>query len=136
MAHGAHVTPVTPVTPVPNGEHVTHAGHAGHGDHIAMFRHRFWWCLALSLPIVATSPMVMDWFGYTLSFPGRFLVGPVLGTVVFAWGGRPFLEGGWQEARARRPGMMLLIGTAITVAYVDGRPMPACSSSLMSDASV
>jgi P-type Cu2+ transporter len=45
------------------------------------------------------------------------LIGPVLGSVVFAWGGWPFLEGGWRELKARTPGMMLLIGMAITVAY-------------------
>jgi Cu2+-exporting ATPase len=82
-----------------------------------MFRRRFWWSLLLSLPIVVTSHMVMDWFGYELELYGMEWVGPVLGSVVFAWAGRPFLEGGWQEAKARRPGMMLLIAMAITVAY-------------------
>jgi Cu2+-exporting ATPase len=62
--------------------------------------------------------MVMDWFGYSLDLPGMDLVGPVLGTVVFLWGGWPFLAGGVAEARSRRPGMMLLIAMAITVAYV------------------
>ena len=61
--------------------------------------------------------MVMDWFGYSLTFPGRFLVGPVLGSVVFWWGGQPFLTGAVDEIRSRRPGMMLLIAMAITVAY-------------------
>jgi Cu2+-exporting ATPase len=62
--------------------------------------------------------MVMDWFGYSLDFPGIELVGPGLGSVLFLWGGWPFLAGGWQEARSRQPGMMLLIGMAISVAYV------------------
>jgi P-type Cu2+ transporter len=91
-------------------------GH-GHGDHVGMFRRRFWWSLLLTLPVVATSHMVMDWFGYTLDFDGIEWVGPVLGSVIFLWGGWPFLAGGWQEARDRRPGMMLLITLAITVAY-------------------
>jgi P-type Cu2+ transporter len=82
-------------------DHHAHGGHAGHGDHVAMFRHRFWWCLLLTLPIVATSEMVMDWFGYEIDFRGIALVGPVLGTIVFVYGGRPFLEGGWSEIRAR-----------------------------------
>jgi Cu2+-exporting ATPase len=95
-----------------------HGGHAGHGDHVAMFRRRFWWSLLLTIPLVVTSHMVMDWFGYSLDFPGMSLVGPVLGSVIFFWGGWPFLEGGWQEAKSRQPGMMLLIAMAITVAYV------------------
>jgi Cu2+-exporting ATPase len=61
--------------------------------------------------------MVMDWFGYRLDFPGIAWVGPVLGTVVFFYGGRPFLEGAVHEVRDRAPGMMLLISMAITVAY-------------------
>jgi Cu2+-exporting ATPase len=82
-----------------------------------MFRRRFWWSLLLSLPVVLTSEMVMDWFGYELDFPGIDLVGPVLGTVIFLWAGWPFLFGGRDEAQRRQPGMMLLIAMAITVAY-------------------
>jgi len=94
-----------------------HAEHAGHGDHVEMFRRRFWWSLLLTIPMVVTSHMVMDWFGYSLDFPGIDLVGPVLGTILFFWGGWPFLSGGWSEARSRQPGMMLLIAMAISVAY-------------------
>jgi Cu2+-exporting ATPase len=82
-----------------------------------MFRRKFWLSLALTIPIVATSHMVMDWFGYTLDFPGMQLVGPVLGTVVFGYGGWPFLVGALSEIGDRAPGMMLLISMAITVAY-------------------
>ncbi|MBA2279830.1 MAG: heavy metal translocating P-type ATPase [Acidimicrobiia bacterium] len=92
-----------------------HGQHAGH--HVELFRRRFWWSLLLSVPIVVTSHMVMDWFGYDLRFYGVDTVGPVLGSIVFVWGGWPFLEGGWREVQQRRPGMMLLIGMAITVAY-------------------
>ncbi|MEA2828269.1 MAG: P-type Cu2+ transporter [Actinomycetota bacterium] len=98
----------------PSGDH---GGHGGHGDHVAMFRRRFWWSLLLTIPLVATSHMVMDWFGYELDFPAMAWVGPVLGTGIFFWGGWPFLSGGWSEVRGRRPGMMLLISMAITVAY-------------------
>ncbi|MEH1057283.1 heavy metal translocating P-type ATPase [Micromonospora sp. CPCC 206171] len=97
------------------GRHRGHDRHAGHDPE--MFRRRFWFCLALTLPVVATSHMVMEWFGYPLEFPGRSLVGPVLGSVVFWWGGWPFLVGAVREVRDRAPGMMLLIGMAITVAY-------------------
>jgi P-type Cu2+ transporter len=92
-----------------------HGVHAGH--HTEAFRRRFWWSLLLTIPIVATSHMVMDWFGYDLEFYGMDWIGPVLGSAVFGWGGWPFLEGAWREVRARTPGMMLLIGMAITVAY-------------------
>ena len=97
-------------------------GHAGHGKHAGhhtdAFRRRFWWSLALSVPVVATSHMVMDWFGYELDFAGMEWIGPVLGSVIFLWAGWPFLEGAWREIKERQPGMMLLIGMAITVAYV------------------
>ena len=95
------------------GGHGTHQGH-----HPEMFRRRFRWSLLLTVPLVVTSHMVMDWFGYELDFPGINWVGPVLGTILFLWGGQPFLSGGLQEARSRTPGMMLLIAMAITVAYV------------------
>ncbi len=106
--------------PPSHGDHDAHAGHdghGGHGDHAAMFRRLFWWSLLLTVPIVVTSTMVMDWFGYELDFPGIEWVGPILGTIVFFWPGWPFLAGGWSEIKARRPGMMLLIAMAITVAY-------------------
>ncbi|MGV9763743.1 heavy metal translocating P-type ATPase [Micromonospora tulbaghiae] len=93
-----------------------HGAHAGHDPE--QFRRRFWLSLALTVPIVATSHMVMDWFGYSLDFPGVRWVGPVLGTVVFAYGGWPFLTGGLRELRERTPGMMLLISMAIVVAYL------------------
>ncbi|MCU1456175.1 MAG: copper-translocating P-type ATPase [Actinomycetia bacterium] len=129
---------VRPSAPQANGGHAEHGGphtvdahgtrgHAGHegaghgahsGHHADQFRRRFWFSLLLTVPLVVTSHMVMDWFGYTLSFPGIDAIGPVFGTVLFFWGGWPFLTGGVQEARARQPGMMLLISMAITVAYV------------------
>ncbi len=97
------------------GDHGGHGG--GHGDHAAMFRSRFWWSLLLTIPVIVTAEMIQDWFGYSLEFPGDGLVGPVLGTALFLYGGWPFLSGGVVEARSRRPGMMLLIAMAISVAY-------------------
>jgi Cu2+-exporting ATPase len=94
-----------------------HGRSHGH-DHAAMFRRRFWLSAVLTVPVVLTSEMVMDWFGYELDFPGITWVGPVLGTFIFLWGGWPFLTGAVEEVRARQPGMMLLIAMAITVAYV------------------
>jgi P-type Cu2+ transporter len=92
-----------------------HDAHVGHDPE--MFRRRFWLSLLLTLPLVVTSETVMGWFGYELDFTGIELLGPVLGSVVFWWGGWPFVVGGVAEARERQPGMMLLISMAITVAY-------------------
>ncbi len=75
--------------------------------------------LVLAIPLVAFSPMFADLLGYKLpDFPGVQWVSPVLGTVVYFWGGRPFLVGAIDEFKARKPGMMLLIGLAITVGFV------------------
>src|SRR5690606_37312496 len=96
------------------GGHDKHAGHS-----VAMFRDRFWLSLFLTLPVVFFSEMIQDWFGYTApSFPGSDWIGPILGTIIFFYGGAPFLKGAVQEARDRQPGMMLLIGMAITVAFL------------------
>jgi Cu2+-exporting ATPase len=93
-----------------------HSTHAGHDPQV--FEAKFWLSLLLTVPIVVTSEMVMDWFGYELDFTGIEWVGPVLGTIIFFWGGWPFLQGGYREVLRRQPGMMLLITLAITVAYV------------------
>ncbi|WP_457973243.1 heavy metal translocating P-type ATPase [Arthrobacter sp. D1-17] len=95
----------------------THGQHAGHST--AMFKDRFWLTLALSVPVVFFSPMFGHLLGYTAPrFPGSTWIPPVLGTVIFLYGGQPFLRGGLSELKARRPGMMLLIGMAITVAFI------------------
>lgn len=84
-----------------------------------MFRDRFWLSLLLSLPVVYFSEMIQEWFGYSaVAFPGSELVAPLLGTVIFVYGGSPFLKGAIGEIRDRQPGMMLLIGMAITVAFL------------------
>ncbi|WP_285249723.1 heavy metal translocating P-type ATPase [Pseudarthrobacter sp. fls2-241-R2A-168] len=94
----------------------SHGQHAGHST--AMFKNRFWLTLALSLSVVYFSPMVGHILGYMAPmFPGSAWIPPILGTVIFLYGGQPFLKGGLQELKDRRPGMMLLIGMAITVAF-------------------
>jgi cation transport ATPase len=106
------------LSPTEHRQHVEHDGHGGHGDHAARFRDRFWLSLVLTIPVVAYSEMVQEWLGFTPpQFPGSQWVAPVLGTVVFVYGGWPFLEGGLSEARARQPGMMLLISLAILVGF-------------------
>jgi Cu2+-exporting ATPase len=122
--HRQHAEPDTHGGPGGHGAHDIHGGHGGHGgqgghgDHAAQFRDRFWLSLALTVPVVVYSEMVQAWLGFTPpQFPGSQWVAPVLGTVVFLYGGRPFLEGGLAELRSRQPGMMLLISLAILVAF-------------------
>ena len=107
-AHGDHSPSTDQLSP---NEHRQHAeldehggylGHGGHGDHGARFRDRFWWSLALTVPVVVYSEMVQGWLGFTPpQLPGSGWVAPVLGTVVFLYGGWPFLEGGLAELRSR-----------------------------------
>lgn len=106
-------------------EHTAHAGHemsgghAGHGDHVAQFRKLFWIMLVVAVPTVGMSGMFAMIVGYQVpDFGGSAWVSPAVGTVMYFWGGRPFLTGSISEIRARAPGMMLLIGLAITVAFV------------------
>ncbi|MDN5682202.1 heavy metal translocating P-type ATPase [Corynebacterium glyciniphilum] len=100
-------------------EHSGHGDHAGHGDHVAQFRRLFWIMLVLAVPVVAFNDMFASLIGYTLPDSGiTGWISPVLGTVMYVWGGRPFLTGGLDEIRSRQPGMMLLIALAITVAFV------------------
>ena len=102
-----------------HGGHGDHGGHAGHGDHVAQFRRLFWIMLVLAVPVVGFDPMFADLVGYDLPHHGwTTWIAPFVGTVMYAWGGRPFLTGAVDEIRSRRPGMMLLIALAITVAFV------------------
>src|SRR5215216_1778008 len=123
MEHGGHAGPPGHGEHGgPAGGHEGHGahggGHGGHGDHGVRFRDRFWWSLVLSVPVVVSSGMVQAWLGFAVpQFPGSRWVAPVLGTVVFVYGGWPFLEGGLAELGSRRPGMMLLISLAILVAF-------------------
>ncbi|MDV7197133.1 heavy metal translocating P-type ATPase [Rhodococcus kroppenstedtii] len=93
--------------------------HSGHGDHVGRFRRLFWVMAVLAVPVIAASDMFAMIVGYSL--PAESWIGwvsPVLGTVMFVWGGSPFLTGALGEIRGRTPGMMLLIALAITVAFV------------------
>jgi len=77
-------------------------GHGDHAGHAAVYRRRFWITLILALPVVVYSDMIQDWFGFTApQFPGDGLVAPVLGTVVFVYGGWVFLAGALDEVRGR-----------------------------------
>jgi Cu2+-exporting ATPase len=106
--------------------HEHHDGHGGH-DHTEHHKHmaedfkrRFWISLVLSLPIIALAPLVQGWLGLkeTLAFTGDSYVRFALSVVVFFYGGWPFLKGLVDEVKQAKPGMMTLIGLAITVAFV------------------
>ncbi len=100
--------------------HASHVGHSDHGAMVADFRRRFWVSLALTPPVLLLSPMIRHFLGLDalLSFPGSELVVFALSTIVFFYGGWPFLTGFVAELRDRKPGMMTLIALAISVAYV------------------
>ena len=101
-----------------SGGHTDHDhGAHDHSAHVGQYRRLFWINLLLGIPVVACSPMFAMLLGYEL--PGSTIwIAAILGTVMYVWGGRPFLTGAVDELRARRPGMMLLIGLAITVAFL------------------
>jgi Cu2+-exporting ATPase len=89
-----------------------------HTDHVAMFRRRFWVSLILSVPTLVFSTGLQDILHLTEPrFPGSEWIPAVFGLVIFVYGGRVFLAGGWSELRAHKPGMMLLISLAILVAF-------------------
>ncbi|MBA2291580.1 MAG: copper-translocating P-type ATPase [Gemmatimonadales bacterium] len=97
----------------PGADHDKHAGHS-----VAMFRDRFWLSFALTIPILIWGHMLQSVFGYTApAFPGSQWLPAVLGTVVFVYGGTPFIRGAVSELRDRAPGMMTLIALAISVAF-------------------
>jgi Cu2+-exporting ATPase len=83
-----------------------------------MFRDKFWLSFTLTIPVVVWSTDVQHWLGYTAPyFPGSKLIPPILGTVVFVYGGLVFIRGAWAELADRKPGMMTLISLAIVVAF-------------------
>jgi len=83
------------------------------------FRRRFWISTALTIPVLILSSTIQEWLGLqqTLRFPGDAYLQWALATVIFVHGGRPFLTGLYEELSSREPGMMTLIGLAISVAY-------------------
>ena len=124
MEHTSHETSAHQGEHAGHDEHSEHAGHGehaahgGHGGHVAQFRRLFWIMLVLAVPVIAFSPMFAMLLGYAVPEGGLAWVSPVLGTVMYFWGGAPFLRGSIDEIRAKKPGMMLLIALAITVAFV------------------
>ena len=98
-------------------------GRGGHGKgdhHAAMlqdFKRRLFVSLLITVPVLALSPMIQTFFGFDLVFPGSFYLLFALSSLVYFYGGWPFLTGLKRELSEREPGMMTLIGVAISVAY-------------------
>ena len=100
-----------------SGAPASHYHHAGHS--VAMFRDKFWLSFALTIPLVLWSSDLQHWLGYTArSFPGSNWIPPILGTVIFFYGGLVFIRGARNELADRKPGMMTLISLGITVAFL------------------
>jgi len=102
-------------------DHHDHESHSHHDHHKMMvedFKFRFWWVLALTIPILALSPMIQDFLGVDWRFTGDTWILAALSSVVYFFGGWPFLSGLIDELKKKQPGMMTLIALAITVAYV------------------
>lgn len=100
-------------------EHHDHHGDHDHAGHVAQFRRLFWIMVVLSIPVIGFNEMFANLIGYNVPSSGwTWWVSPILGTVIYFWGGWPFLTGGLDEIRSRKPGMMLLISLGITVAFL------------------
>jgi Cu2+-exporting ATPase len=123
LSHADHTSEMPPSGShdrAEDGGHDPDAGHDKHAGHsVAMFRDRFWLSTILTLPVLVWSEMIQEWVGFTApTFAGSDLIPAALGTVLFFYGGKPFLVGGLREISDRQPGMMLLISLAIAVAFV------------------
>ncbi|MGH8003703.1 MAG: copper-translocating P-type ATPase [Limisphaerales bacterium] len=127
MEHNHHHSPDAHKPHPPSAVH--HAGHAKakpgsggshHGHMVADFQKRFWISLAVTVPILLLSPVIQSFLGLgeSLHFAGDSYVLFVLSSVVFFYGGFPFLKGIVEELKKAKPGMMTLIAVAITTAYV------------------
>jgi Cu2+-exporting ATPase len=98
--------------------HQPHAGGRHEGHSVADFRRRFWISLALTVPVVLMSPGLPLVSGSRLvDVPGADWVLLALSTVLYVYGGMPFLKGFLRESREHKPGMMTLVAVAISVAY-------------------
>jgi len=108
IEHGAH-------------KHKEHHDHRSHHAHMVKdFRKRFWVSAVLTIPVLILSPMIQKLLGFDkiLRFPGDLYVLFALASIIYLYGGYPFIKGFFDEIRTRKPGMMTLIAIAITTAYL------------------
>jgi P-type Cu2+ transporter len=101
-----------------NQKHKSHSHHDHHKMMVEDFKFRFWWVLVLTLPILALSPMIQHFLDVDWRFTGDEWILAALSSVVYFFGGWPFLSGLVDELKKRQPGMMTLIGLAISIAYI------------------
>lgn len=101
-------------------QHQSEPTQHSHAHHVDDFKNRFWISILLTVPILILSPMLQKMFGVEayLRFSGDIYVLLILSTLVFFYGGWPFLTGIVQEVRQKKPGMMTLIAVAISSAYL------------------
>jgi P-type Cu2+ transporter len=101
-----------------HSEHDAHAGHDKHaGHHTADFLKRFWICLILTIPVLALSHMIQQWFGFHFAFNGDKYILLLLGSIIYFYGGMPFFKGMVSEIKYSAMGMMTLVAIAISVAF-------------------
>lgn len=99
-------------------DHDHMSGGMDHSMHMGNFKQKFWLSLILAIPIILFSPMMGMEFPFQVTFPGSEWVVLILATVLFIYGGQPFLSGAKMELQQKSPAMMTLIAMGITVAYV------------------
>jgi len=92
-------------------------GSSGHMMHTGMFKKRFFVCLILTIPVLLLSQTIQTWLNFTITIPYQTYILLVLASFIYIYGGWPFLKGLTEELRKPQPGMMTLIGTAISVAF-------------------
>ena len=99
--------------------HMDH-DHGGmdHSMHMGNFKQKFWLSLILAIPIILFSPMMGMEFPFQITFPGSDWLVLILATILFIYGGQPFLSGAKMELKQKSPAMMTLIAMVITVAYI------------------
>jgi len=103
----------------PKAAHSGHGGHAGHHAHmIEDFKKRFWISLIATIPVLVLSPVIQSFIGISFRFYGDMMLLLIISTFIFFYGGKPFLTGLYDEIKQKQPGMMTLIGLAITIAYL------------------
>ena len=98
--------------------HESHNHHSGHAHHHGNFKAKFFVSLIFAIPIIFLSPMMGVNLPFQFTFPGSEWVVLILSTILFFYGGKPFLSGGKDEIATKKPGMMTLVTLGISVAYI------------------
>ncbi|RBS75180.1 copper/silver-translocating P-type ATPase CopB [Enterococcus faecium] len=93
-------------------------GGMDHSMHMGNFKQKFWLSLILAIPVILFSPMMGMEFPFQITFPGSDWLVLILATILFIYGGQPFLSGAKMELKQKSPAMMTLIAMGITVAYI------------------